>query len=117
VVSAAGLGQRSPVKPGQAHGSVNWLIPPAGVGGATGWEYPWPVQYLLAIPVLAFALWLKFRPFRNGTYSELWGAPTDEDLTASGLPPRDPNSAQKKQPTERLFGPFPEDNEAANPRP
>jgi hypothetical protein len=73
------------------------------------------VEYLLAIPLLAFALWLKFRPYRNGTFSELWGAPSDDELAKAGLPPRDPH-ATKKQPSKRLFGPFPEDNQSAPPR-
>lgn len=71
------------------------------------------MEYLLAVPLLALAIWLKFRPVRSGTFSELWGAPTDEELAEAGLPPRNPQAAGKKHPTKRLFGPFPEDNESS----
>jgi hypothetical protein len=66
--------------------------------------------YLLAIPLLGFALWLKARPGRNGSNAELWGAPSDEELIDAGLPPRDPRSRHAKQ-KRRPFGPFPEDDE------
>ena len=74
------------------------------------------VEYLLAIPLLAFAVWLKFRPFRNGRFSELYGAPSDEDLAEAGLPPRESHAATQKQPTKRLFGPFPEDDQTTPDR-
>jgi hypothetical protein len=68
------------------------------------------LSFLLALPFLTFALWLKARPGRNGTNAELWGAPSDEELIEAGLPPRDARSYHaKKEP--RLFGPFPEDQE------
>jgi hypothetical protein len=69
------------------------------------------VEYLLAIPLVALALWLKFRPYRNGSFSELYGAPTEEELAEAGLPPRDSQALTKEQPTKRLFGPFPEDDQ------
>jgi hypothetical protein len=46
------------------------------------------------------AIWLKFRPYRNGTFSRLWGAPSRDD---DAVPP----------PDKRLFGPFPEDEPSA----
>jgi hypothetical protein len=61
------------------------------------------LPWLIGIPLLAFALWLKFRPYRNGTFSQLWGAPSDDDDVA---PPDD----------KRLFGPFPEDEQSTPTR-
>jgi hypothetical protein len=79
-----------------------------------GQAYASPVSswlsFLLALPFLAFALWLKARTGRNGTNAELWGAPSDQELIEAGLPPRDPNSYHAKN-EPRLFGPFPEDQE------
>ena len=58
------------------------------------------MEWLIGIPLLALAIWLKFRPYRNGTFSQLWGAPSKDDDVA---PP----------PDKRLFGPFPEDDPSA----
>ncbi len=61
------------------------------------------LSFLVALPLLAFALWLKARPGRNGTNAELWGAPSDQELIEAGLPPRDARSYHA-EPERRLFG-------------
>ncbi len=68
------------------------------------------MQYVLIALGLAFALWLNLRPLRNGTFSELWGAPSDEDYVEDGLPPRR-RPAFKRLFVERLFASRPEDEE------
>ena len=66
------------------------------------------LNLLIAVPLLAFALWLRARPGRVGSNAELWGAPSDKDLIDAGLPPKDSAATTPGSP-RRLFGPFPEE--------
>ncbi len=40
------------------------------------------VAVLLGVPAVVGVIWLRTRPMRNGTLSQAWGQPDDEDARA-----------------------------------